>query len=237
MAEVPALTVRATSPSILRISCLFIFLGLLQLTLVTGFPAGPASLSQLDLVLQPTATASLQDTQLEDVDGDGSLELRRESGEETRRIDQNEDKFPETVPVTAAEVAPAYTPIVTPAPNQDALLAGKGYQQITYYSCTTRRAQQQQRRQDAPPTSGDSTSEEDDVVEHCGWHVPLVKMKSDASRGRGGAGSSRLGGGIPLPRGAVMEGHKNQQGSRRMDTGTVVAAVALVTAVFVAGLL
>ncbi|OWT42734.1 hypothetical protein VFPPC_18147 [Pochonia chlamydosporia 170] len=49
---------------------------------------------------------------------------------------------------------PEYTPIVTPAPDQEAVLASQGYKQITYYTCNT--------------IGGN---------EHCGWHVPIVKAQ------------------------------------------------------------
>ncbi|EFY96539.1 hypothetical protein X797_008793 [Metarhizium robertsii] len=49
---------------------------------------------------------------------------------------------------------PAYTPVVTPAPDQDAVLASQGYRQVTYYTCNT--------------VGGN---------EHCGWHVPVVKAQ------------------------------------------------------------
>ncbi|KHN94864.1 uncharacterized protein MAM_07283 [Metarhizium album ARSEF 1941] len=49
---------------------------------------------------------------------------------------------------------PAYTPIVTPAPDQDAALASQGYKQLTYYACNT--------------VAGS---------EHCGWHLPVVKAQ------------------------------------------------------------
>ncbi|KAM4057450.1 hypothetical protein HRG_010813 [Hirsutella rhossiliensis] len=50
---------------------------------------------------------------------------------------------------------PPYVPIVTPAPDQDAVLARQGLRQETYYACNT--------------VGGDGASA------HCGWHVPLVR--------------------------------------------------------------
>ncbi|OAA34608.1 hypothetical protein NOR_08366 [Metarhizium rileyi] len=49
---------------------------------------------------------------------------------------------------------PAYTPIVTPAPDQEAVLASQGYKQETLYTCNT--------------IGGN---------EHCGWHIPIVKAQ------------------------------------------------------------
>jgi hypothetical protein len=54
---------------------------------------------------------------------------------------------------------PEYTPIVTPAPDQEAVLASQGYKQLTFYSCNT--------------IAGS---------EHCGWHVPVVKAQAVTSR-------------------------------------------------------
>lgn len=49
---------------------------------------------------------------------------------------------------------PEYVPLVTPAPDQDAALASKGFRQVTFYTCNTVAGQQ-----------------------HCGWHVPIVKAQ------------------------------------------------------------
>ncbi|KYK54038.1 hypothetical protein DCS_05992 [Drechmeria coniospora] len=50
---------------------------------------------------------------------------------------------------------PPYTPIVTPSPDQSAILAAYSFRQETYYECRTR-----------------------DGAEHCGWHIPLVKAEA-----------------------------------------------------------
>ncbi|EFY91162.1 hypothetical protein MAC_02833 [Metarhizium acridum CQMa 102] len=64
---------------------------------------------------------------------------------DARRLDRRDAPAP---------APPAYTPIVTPAPDQDAVLASQGYRQVTYYTCNT--------------IAGN---------EHCGWHVPVVKAQ------------------------------------------------------------
>lgn len=48
---------------------------------------------------------------------------------------------------------PAYTPIVTPAPDSDAILSKMGFYQTTFYACNTYPSGQ----------------------EHCGWQIPVVK--------------------------------------------------------------
>ncbi|PHH72442.1 hypothetical protein CDD80_4545 [Ophiocordyceps camponoti-rufipedis] len=58
---------------------------------------------------------------------------------------------------TQTQPPPAYVPIVTPAPDQDAILASQGYRQETFYACRT---------------VGDK--------EHCGWHVPIVRAGATA---------------------------------------------------------
>ncbi|CEJ80590.1 hypothetical protein VHEMI00766 [[Torrubiella] hemipterigena] len=58
----------------------------------------------------------------------------------------------------AAPSIPAYTPIVTPAPDQAAILSKMGYKQETYYSCNTFDGQQ-----------------------HCGWHVPIVQAVAETA--------------------------------------------------------
>lgn len=50
---------------------------------------------------------------------------------------------------------PAYTPIVTPGPDQDKILSSMGYYQTTFYTCNTYPSGQ----------------------EHCGWHVPVLKAE------------------------------------------------------------
>ena len=50
---------------------------------------------------------------------------------------------------------PAYTPIVTPGPDQDQILSSMGYYQTTFYTCNTY-------------PSGE---------ENCGWHVPVLKAE------------------------------------------------------------
>ncbi|RDA87809.1 hypothetical protein CP532_2467 [Ophiocordyceps camponoti-leonardi (nom. inval.)] len=71
-----------------------------------------------------------------------------------------------TVTTTAqAPPTPAYVPVVTPAPDQDAALARQGYRQETFYSCNT---------------IGTST--------HCGWHVPIVRAAAATSTGSGCGG-------------------------------------------------
>ncbi|CAM1509399.1 Fc.00g031380.m01.CDS01 [Cosmosporella sp. VM-42] len=62
------------------------------------------------------------------------------------------------------QTIPAYTPIVTPAPDQDEQLASLGYYQQTYYTCNT--------------IGGN---------EHCGWHIPVVKAAAGRVGGRVGA--------------------------------------------------
>ena len=57
----------------------------------------------------------------------------------------------------APPTPPAYTPVVTPAPNQAAALAAEGYSQATYYTC--------------------------EADGGCGWHVPLVKVEGGAAAG------------------------------------------------------
>lgn len=56
-------------------------------------------------------------------------------------------------------VPPAYTPIVTPPPDQDAALARMGYRMTTFYACNT--------------IGGN---------EHCGWHVPVLKADGPTTR-------------------------------------------------------
>jgi hypothetical protein len=51
---------------------------------------------------------------------------------------------------------PAYTPIATPALNQDAMLRRKGYYQTTFYKCQTMR----------------------DGDEKCGWYTPILKAEA-----------------------------------------------------------
>ncbi|KAG9255700.1 uncharacterized protein F5Z01DRAFT_673001 [Emericellopsis atlantica] len=51
---------------------------------------------------------------------------------------------------------PAYTPIATPAPNQDEVLRSKGFYQTTVYKCQTRR----------------------DGDEKCGWYTPILKAEA-----------------------------------------------------------
>ncbi|PFH59373.1 hypothetical protein XA68_12458 [Ophiocordyceps unilateralis] len=57
-----------------------------------------------------------------------------------------------STPATAAQPPTAYIPIVTPAPDQDAVLDRQGFRQETFYTCHT---------------VGTSP--------HCGWHVPIVR--------------------------------------------------------------
>ena len=61
------------------------------------------------------------------------------------------------------QTIPAYTPIVTPAPDQAEQLASLGYYQQTYYTCNT--------------IGGN---------EHCGWHIPVVKAAAGRVGGRVG---------------------------------------------------
>lgn len=56
-----------------------------------------------------------------------------------------------------AEEPPAHTPVATAAPNQDDILASKGYWQTTFYKCKT-----------------DNGGE----VERCGWHTPILKAQA-----------------------------------------------------------
>lgn len=55
-----------------------------------------------------------------------------------------------------ADEPPAYTPLVTAAPNQDEVLASKGYYQTTFYKCKT----------------------EGSKEERCGWHTPILKAQA-----------------------------------------------------------
>lgn len=59
--------------------------------------------------------------------------------------------------VARQQTIPAYTPIVTPAPDQAEKLASLGYYQTTYYACNVIGGK-----------------------EHCGWHIPI--MKAGAAR-------------------------------------------------------
>lgn len=54
--------------------------------------------------------------------------------------------------VARQQTIPAYTPIVTPAPDQAEKLASLGYYQTTYYACNV--------------VGG---------KELCGWHIPIMK--------------------------------------------------------------
>lgn len=60
-----------------------------------------------------------------------------------------------TQEVPAEPTTPAYTPIVTPGPDQDKILSSMGYYQTTFYTCNTYPSGQ----------------------EHCGWHVPVLKAE------------------------------------------------------------
>lgn len=53
----------------------------------------------------------------------------------------------------ATDDIPAFVPIVTAAPNNDAALASQGFVQVTYYTCMTRGGE-----------------------ESCGWHIPLIEV-------------------------------------------------------------
>lgn len=53
---------------------------------------------------------------------------------------------------------PAYTPLVTPAPDQNARLSSMGFKQETYYSCNTIGGQ-----------------------EHCGWHIPILQVVAEGA--------------------------------------------------------
>jgi hypothetical protein len=55
---------------------------------------------------------------------------------------------------------PAYTPAVSPRPDDEAALLSKGLRQTTYYECRT-------------AASG---------REHCGWHVPIVQAAATARK-------------------------------------------------------
>ncbi|KAF4582271.1 hypothetical protein GQ602_006895 [Ophiocordyceps camponoti-floridani] len=58
---------------------------------------------------------------------------------------------------TRTQPPPAYLPVVTPAPDQEAILASQGYRQETFYACRTVGGSQ-----------------------HCGWHVPIVRASATA---------------------------------------------------------
>ncbi|RDA92101.1 hypothetical protein CP533_6081 [Ophiocordyceps camponoti-saundersi (nom. inval.)] len=64
----------------------------------------------------------------------------------------------ESTLATTAQPSSGYVPIVTPAPDQDTVLARQGFRQETYYSCNT---------------VGSST--------HCGWHVPIVRAAATST--------------------------------------------------------
>ena len=73
-------------------------------------------------------------------------------------VNLKDDSPTTTIMASSANIAPRqqsippYTPIVTPAPDQDAQLASLGYYQTTYYACNTI-----------------------DGKERCGWHIPVMK--------------------------------------------------------------
>ncbi|KAH7325738.1 hypothetical protein B0I35DRAFT_117588 [Stachybotrys elegans] len=71
---------------------------------------------------------------------------------------------------------PPYEPRVTAPPDQDEMLAEQGYYLTTYYACKTF----------------------DGGEEHCGWHVPLLRLDSSATETRG------FGIGVVLVLGAVL---------------------------------
>lgn len=61
---------------------------------------------------------------------------------------------------------PQYTAIVSAAPDQDEVLARQGYYQTTYYACRT---------------MGNGE-------ERCGWHIPILRLESEAARNWYGKG-------------------------------------------------
>lgn len=66
----------------------------------------------------------------------------------------------------------AYTPLVTPGPNDNdaQALQDQGFRQETYYTCLTRAGGQ----------------------EHCGWHVPIVKANAAPAAVPGSATDGRI---------------------------------------------
>lgn len=67
--------------------------------------------------------------------------------------------------VARQEAVPAYTPIVTPSPNQDEELASLGWRQTTFYECRTRGGN-----------------------EHCGWRTPVMRAAGERVGVRGWMG-------------------------------------------------
>lgn len=55
---------------------------------------------------------------------------------------------------------PAYTPVVTKSPSDQAAFLSKGLRQTTFYACRTA----------------------DNGKEHCGWHVPIVQAAATARK-------------------------------------------------------
>lgn len=108
------------------------------------------------LLLSAAAAAQHTDEPYPDPTVHGQIPSRRR--ESLLRNDNNDDHDHD---------APAYTPIATPAPDQDAGLASKGYYQTTYYKCQTAGA------------GGGAGGGGPDV--RCGWHVPLLKAEGNRS--------------------------------------------------------
>ena len=87
-------------------------------------------------------------------DKDAAQAHLNENGHDTTASDEKKSNVDQQMQ------PPAYTPVVTPGPDDQAALLSKGLRQTTYYECRT-------------AASG---------REHCGWHVPIVQAAATARK-------------------------------------------------------
>ena len=116
------------------------------ITLVYGLPAT----TTLDSISSGATSASLPRQ---------NLEKHASNPEPTSaELSDHESTSPTVTIPTGGEIVvrqqsiPPYTPIVTPAPDQDAKLSSLRYYQVTYYTCNTIGGK-----------------------ESCGWHIPVME--------------------------------------------------------------
>lgn len=117
-----------------------------------------------------TWTSSATSTSSEDVESDSDSDTESDSDSDSASGGgESEAQTGVRQDVAAAQTTPA-----PPANDPDvaSALAEQGYSQMTYYTCLTRGA----------------------TYQHCGWHVPVVKVNAAAEGGgSGGAGRQRIG--------------------------------------------
>lgn len=116
------------------------------ITTAYGLPASPTPTS----ILSEVTPTSIPDPSLENVVP--ALGQLRSGIPGIENASPTATKTSHEEVVARQQTIPAYTPIATPAPDQDEKLASLGYYQTTYYACHTR-----------------------DGRESCGWHIPIMK--------------------------------------------------------------